>query len=157
MKVDDRKIHTLTCSHGRFRETCSGRRFVRGELFEGQDHFRGDMRFAPHRNVKNLRIGCRMQQADSSVEEQTAEGLRKPAGGTWRKVRSLSSDGFRETGRREWTPQQKTMKRRLWQPQERMFFQTEEQLRFECAGTDGVKDGGWFCRHVTVSIKIPQV
>lgn len=99
----------------------------------------------------------RMQQADSSVEEQTAEGLRKPAGGTWRKVRSLSSDGDRATGRREWTPQQKTMKRRLWQPQERMFFQQEEQLRFECAGTDGVKDGGWFCRHIKVSVKIPQM
>ena len=115
------------------------------------------MRFAPHGNVKNLRIGCRMQQADRSVEEQTAEGLRKPGGGTRRKVRSLSSDGNRETGDREWTPQQETMKRRLWQPQERMFIRKDEQLRFESAGTDGVKDGGWFCRRVKMSIKIPQM
>lgn len=98
-----------------------------------------------------------MQQADRSVEEQTAEGLRKPGDGTRRKVRSLSSDGNRETGDREWTPQQETMKRRLWQPQERMFIRKDEQLRFESAGTDGVKDGGWFCRRVKMSIKIPQM
>ena len=98
-----------------------------------------------------------MQQADRSVEEQTVEGLRKPTDGTRRKVRSLSSDGHRVTGGREWTPQQETMKRRLWQPQERMFFRKGEQLRFESAGTDGVKDGGWFCRHITVSVKIPQM
>jgi hypothetical protein len=95
-----------------------------------------------------------MQQADRSVEEQTAEGLRKPTGGTRRKVRSLSSDGRRETGGREWTPQQETMKRRLWQPQERMFFRKGEQLRFESAGTDGVKDGGWFYRHIKMSINL---
>lgn len=98
-----------------------------------------------------------MQQADGSVEEQTAGGLRKPGGGTRREVRSLSSDGRRETGDREWTPQQETMKRRLWQPQERMFIRKDEQLQFESAGTDGVKDGGWFCRHITVSVKIPQM
>jgi hypothetical protein len=95
-----------------------------------------------------------MQQADRSVEEQTAEGLRKPGGGTRRKVRSLSSDGDRETGLREWTPQQETMKRCLWQPQERMFIRKDEQLRFESAGTDGVKDGGWFCRHIKVSVNL---
>lgn len=155
MKVEDRKIgnpDALPRSQG---ETHNGRRFVRGEYFEGQDHFRGKDGFAALGNVKNLRIGCRMQQADRSVEEQTVEGLRKPGDGTRGKVRSLSSDGRRETGFREWTPQQETMKRRLWQPQERMFFRKEEQLRFESAGTDGVKDGGWFCRRVKMSIKIP--
>jgi len=95
-----------------------------------------------------------MQQADGSVEEQTAEGLRKPTGGTRRKVRSLSSDGNRVTGDREWTPQQETMKRRLWQPQERMFIRKSEQLRFESAGTDGVKDGGWFYRHIKMSVNL---
>jgi len=135
-------------------ETQNSRRYARGEHFEGQDHFRGKDLFAAVGNVKNLRIGCRMQQADRSVEEQTVEGLRKPTDGTWRKVRSLSSDGHRETGDREWTPQQETMKRRLWQPQERMFIRKNEQLRFECAGTDGVKDGGWSCRFLNKSVSL---